>query len=81
MLHIVYILIGCALIIGAYRRWPILIDPPHSFKWRVLHGNLYGVEQRYGVTGAAICAYSIGLLLIVLCLIDLWFFQLERLLP
>ncbi|HVN63707.1 MAG TPA: hypothetical protein VMT58_03665 [Candidatus Binataceae bacterium] len=68
---ILFPLWGFILILAAYRRWSIFVDPPAGLWWRILYGNLQSMK-RYGPNAIAYFTYAIGVGLIAISLLQWW---------
>ena len=64
---------GVVLVLGTYRRWPIIVNPPSGFWSRVLYGNFQSVKKRYGEKSVINYIYLIGISLVIFGVMGLRF--------
>lgn len=63
---LIFTVIGLLLVIGTYKKWPYLVDPPPEFY------SQYYVKKIFGSKFLAIFNYILGVLFIILSLIGIW---------
>ena len=64
-----FLICGCVLIYGTYRRWTFLVDPRDDL-WPFYSQAI--VKKLFGVRGAIIWPYFIGLMFIIVAAVGVW---------
>jgi len=60
-----FLVVGFILVIGTYRKWPLLLDPPPIFEFHVM------LKRKFGVKVLIIHNYIIGFTFIIVTLIGI----------